>query len=149
MEIVEASGGAHMDQLRSLFKEYWASFGFTPCFQGFETELENLPAGYSALWLAIVDGQAAGCVALRRIDEERAEAKRLWVRPEFRGKGIGRKLLETSIARARETGFKQLVGDTMPVMADALSMYERMGFQRIEPYLANPTPGAICIGYTL
>jgi len=153
MEIVEASGAERIAAVRDLFEEYWKSFGFTPCFQGFGDELEKLPGEYAppggALLIAEEDGAVAGCVAVRRVDETRCEAKRLYVRPAFRGKGTGLALLEAAMNRAREMGYRQVVGDTMPVMADALRMYERMGFERIEPYLKEPTPGAICIGLKL
>ncbi len=97
----------------------------------------------------MIDDAAAGCIALRRVDSWRGEAKRLYVRPEFRGRGIARGLLEWVIAEARKEGYRELVGDTMPVMQHALALYERMGFERTSPYLSDPTPGAICIRLAL
>src|SRR5262249_36859083 len=92
-------------QVRGLMQEYWASFGFTPCFQNFSEELAGLPGGYAPpsgrLGLALVDGHPAGCAALRRLDDTRCEAKRVYVRPAFRGAGIGRALLHWLIAEAR------------------------------------------------
>jgi putative acetyltransferase len=121
--------------VRALLTEYWGSFGFTPCFQNFSAELEGLPGAYARpagrLALAEVDGEPAGCIALRRVDEIRAEPKRLYVRPTFRGLGLGRSLLEWVMNEARTAGYKELVGDTMPVMSDALSLYDRMGFERV------------------
>src|ERR1035438_7734408 len=97
MEIVEAVSGGQVAQVRELFEEYWASFGFTPCFQNFGGELATLPGDYAPpggrLGLALVDGRPAGCVALRRFDAERCEFKRLYLRPQFRGGGRGRRLL--------------------------------------------------------
>lgn len=133
--------------VRTLFEEYWQSFGFTPCFQDFGTELAKLPGDFvppgGALAMARWDGEAAGCVALRRFDDHRCEAKRLFVRPQFRGRGLGQALLEWVIREARRAGYREMVGDTMPVMREALAMYERRGFEVTGPYGAKPTPGAI------
>ena len=134
---------------RKLFEEYWSSFGFTPCFQNFSEELAALPGEYvppaGRLALALEDDEPVGCVALRRLDDTRCEAKRFYVRPEFRHRGIGRALLDWVIAEARAIGYRELRGDTMPVMERALAMYDSIGFERTGPYLENPTPGAICI----
>jgi GNAT superfamily N-acetyltransferase len=120
--------------VRALLGEYWDSFGFTPCFQNFGDELAGLPGAYAPpggrLALASMDGQPAGCIALRRVDADRAEAKRLYVRPAFRNLGLGRALLEWAMAEARAAGFAEIVGDTMPAMRDALKLYDRMGFER-------------------
>jgi carbonic anhydrase len=121
-------------EVRALLEEYWSSFGFTPCFQNFGDELAGLPGAYAPpdgrIALATVGGQSAGCIALRRVDADRAEAKRLYVRPAFRGGGLGRALMEWAMAEARTAGYREIVGDTMPVMRDALALYERMGFER-------------------
>jgi putative acetyltransferase len=148
MEIVPAIGEARIAQVRDLFQEYWQSFGFTPGFQNFAVEVAGLPGPYALpdgrLALALADdNDPAGCIALRRVDRARAEAKRLYVRSPFRGLGIGRKLLEWVIAEARAAGYRELVGDTMPVMQTALAMYDQLGFERTAPYAAGATPGAI------
>jgi GNAT superfamily N-acetyltransferase len=147
MQIVEVTTKEQTAHVRELFEEYWTSFGFTPCFQDFGAELAGLPGGYAPpggrLALALVAGQPVGCAALRRLDEERCEFKRLYVRPQFRGGGRGRQLLAWVIAEARAAGYRQAVCDTMPAMAQALAMYERAGFERTEPYSPHPTPGAI------
>ena len=147
MEIASVRTAAEIEEVRRLFEEYWSSFGFTPCFQNFGAELAALPGEYvppgGMLALARIDGQAAGCIALRRVDEARGEMKRLYVRPAFRSTGAGRALLEWLIARAREAGYREIVCDTMPVMDRALAMYDRYGFERGEPYANEPTPGAI------
>ena len=120
--------------MRTLLEEYWNSFGFTPCFQNFGDELAGLPGAYAPpggrLALATIGGQSAGCIALRRVDALHAEAKRLYVRPAFRGIGLGRALMEWVMTEARAVGYDEIVGDTMPVMRDALALYERMGFER-------------------
>ncbi len=111
--------------------------------------MAGLPGAYAPpdgrLAMAFVDGQPAGCVALRRVDAERAEAKRLYTRPAFRGIGLGRALMEWAMAEARVAGYCELVGDTMPAMRDALALYDRMGFERTEPCTENPTNDAIFI----
>src|SRR5689334_18065121 len=98
MQIVPAQTAEQLETVRRLFEEYWSSFGFTPCFQNFGDELAGLPGKYAPprgrLALAVIEGSAAGCVALRALDAERCEVKRLYVRPEFRGSGIGRALLD-------------------------------------------------------
>jgi GNAT superfamily N-acetyltransferase len=153
MQIVNVVTPEHLALVRALFEEYWTSFGFTPCFQNFSGELAALPGDYvppaGRLALAMVDGQPAGCAALRRFDSDRCEFKRLFVRPQFRGLGLGRQLLAWVIAEAKAAGYRQLVCDTMPVMADALAMYERAGFERTAPYSGHPTPGAIFLRLVL
>jgi len=153
MEILAVDSGPRLEQVRALFQEYWTSFGFTPCFQGFGAELAGLPGEYAApggrLALALIDGEAAGCVALRKFDAGRCEAKRLYVRPPFRGRGLGHALLDWVIAEARLAGYREMVGDTMPVMERALEMYDRAGFERTGPYSADPTQGAIFLRLNL
>ena len=153
VEILPVTGEGRVEEVRALFQEYWDSFGFTPCFQGFGAELERLPGEYAPpagrLALALVDGRPAGCIALRGCGAGRCEAKRLYVRPEFRGHGLGRALLDWVIAEARAAGYREMVGDTMPVMDRALSMYDRYGFERTGPYTEDPTPGAVYLRLNL
>jgi putative acetyltransferase len=153
MEIVHVTTAGQLAEVRALFEEYWQSFGFTPCFQNFSGELAALPGDYvppgGRLALALVHGKPAGCAALRRFDAQRCEFKRLFVRPQFRGLRLGRELMAWIIAEAKSAGYRQLVCDTMPVMADALTMYERAGFERTEPYSVHPTPGAIFLRLVL
>jgi len=134
---------------RAVLKEYWDSFGFTPCFQNFAEELAGLPGRYAPpdgrLALAWADAEPAGCIALRRFDERRGEVKRLYVRPAYRGFGLGRRLLEWVLSEARAVGYGEIVGDTMPVMGEALALYDRMGFERTEPYADQEESGAIAI----
>jgi GNAT superfamily N-acetyltransferase len=144
--IEQAVSADALESLRALFQEYWTSFGFTPCFQNFDSELAALPGKYAPphgrLLLANVNGQPAGCVALRRFDQTRGEVKRLYVRPQFRGSGLGKALMNALAAEARGIGYSELIADTIPtVMATALAMYERLGFERITPY-SDETPEA-------
>ena len=147
MMIANAKTADEIAEVRRLFEEYWNSFDFTPCFQNFSGELAALPGDYAppggALGLALVDGAAAGCVALRRIDDARCEAKRLYVRPQFRGRRVGLALLDWVIAQARAAGYREMLGDTMPVMERALAMYDRYGFERGAPHTDKPAAGAI------
>ena len=148
-QIEVVSGEATLAQVRVLLEEYWSSFGFTPCFQNFGDELAGLPGAYTPpsgrLAMATVDGKPAGCVALRQLDASRAEVKRLYLRPAFRGLGLGRGLLEWVMAEARAAGYQEIVGDTMPEMREALALYDKAGFERGEPYSEKPTEGAIFI----
>lgn len=141
------TSAAELSIVKSLFEQYWSSFGFTPCFQGFASEVANLPGSYAPpagrLALATVGGEAAGCVAMRGFDAYRCEAKRLFVKPEFRGRGIGRALVEWLMSEARAAGYSEMLGDTLPIMAEALAIYDRLGFERTAPYGERPTPGAI------
>jgi GNAT superfamily N-acetyltransferase len=147
LTIAAAQAAGEIELVRTLLLEYWDSFGFPPSFQNFSLEVAGLPGLYAPpegrLGLALLDGQAAGCVALRRIDPLRCEAKRLYVRGAFRGRGLGGELLRWVIAEARAAGYAQVLGDTMPAMREALGMYERWGFQRVAAYSDKPTPGAI------
>jgi GNAT superfamily N-acetyltransferase len=147
VEIVPVENETQVGQVRELFEEYWKSFGFTPCFQGFGAEVAGLPGKYAPpegrLALSTIEGVPAGCAALRPFDRERCEAKRLYVRPQFRGAGVGRALMDWVIAEARRAGYGEMVGDTMPVMERALGMYARMGFEHTAAYMDEPTPGAI------
>jgi len=134
MQILHAESFEQLQQIRSLFEEYWTTFGFTACFQNFDRELAGLPGAYAKpegrLALALMDEFPAGCIALRRFGAGRAEAKRLYVRPQFRRRGIARTLLEWVIAEARAAGYCELVGDTLPAMTAALELYDRIGFHR-------------------
>jgi GNAT superfamily N-acetyltransferase len=153
IQILPVESAEALAPVCTLLQEYWDSFGFTPCFQNFSDEIAGLPGAYAPpggrLALAMVEGQPAGCVALRRLDACRAEVKRLYARPAFRGFGLGRALLEWVMAEARAAGYSEMVGDTMPVMGKALALYDRMGFERCEPYAPKPTEGAIYIRKTL
>ena len=143
MPIIEARSEAELAAVRDLFTEYWNSFGFTPCFQGFGEEVASLPGKYTVLGLLILEDAPAGCVALRPLDDTRAEFKRLYVRSAYRGLGLGHVLLDWIIQRARDLGYRELVADTMPEMTTALAMYQRAGFEITGPYAEDPTPGAV------
>ncbi|HVQ25556.1 MAG TPA: GNAT family N-acetyltransferase [Planctomycetota bacterium] len=130
--------------LRSLFAEYARSVDEPGCFAGFERELADLPRGYLALFLSCEEAVAAGCVGLREIDRDTAEMKRLYVRPAWRGRGLGRALAEAAIGAARAAGYGRIVLDSLPKMQEARALYGSLGFSEAAPYLASPTPGADC-----
>lgn len=135
-------------QARELFLEYAQSLGFSLCFQNFDKELAELPGDYvppsGRLLLAEFEGHLAACVALHKLDSGICEMKRLYLRPQFRGKGVGRALAERIIDEARQIGYQRMRLDTVePVMKDAVAMYRRLGFKEIAPYCANPMAGAI------
>lgn len=134
-----------LDDVRGLLREYAGSLAFDLDFQDFDRELAGLPGAYraphGALLGARVHGVLAGCVALRRIDDERGELKRLYVRPAERSSGLGRALAEAAIDEARRLGYRHLLLDTTPGMEKAQALYERLGFVDTEPYTQNPVPG--------
>jgi putative acetyltransferase len=139
-KLVEATRAEQVAVVRGLFAEYARLVDEPACFVDFERELDALPGDYR-LWLG---EDAAGCVAVRLLDPETAEMKRLFVRSAHRGKGLGRALAEAAIGGAREAGCKRIVLDSLPKMREAQALYELLGFTPIEPYLREPTPGAIC-----
>lgn len=143
IEIRQVETGSEIEASRALFREYEKWLGLDLCFQGFEEELKNLPGKYvppsGRLLLAHSDGDVAGCIALRPLDERICEMKRLFVRDAFRGRQIGRLLIERVIADARNIGYERLRLDTFPPkMGKAVDLYVAYGFYEIAPYYANP-----------
>ena len=134
-----------VEVVRELFREYAASLAFPLDFQGFDRELAELPGEYApprgALLVAAVDGTAAGCVGLRPLDEETAELKRLYVRPGYRGLGLGRRLTEEILGFARADGYRRVRLDTVPGMDAAQALYRELGFREIPAYRPNPIAG--------
>jgi len=147
MQLVRVEGaGPPLEEARSLLDEYWRSFGFTPCFQGFDRELATLPGAYAPPRGTLLLLPGRGCVAVRPLDAETAEMKRLYLRPQARGGGLGRLLASAAVAHARESGFARVVLDTLPEqMAEAVALYRSMGFREAKAYLPEPTPGALCL----
>ena len=137
--------GPRLDEVRRLVEEYGASLAVDLSFQDFSCELATLPGDYAApggiLLLALIDATAAGCVAVRRVDDTRCEMKRLFVRPAFQGSGCGRLLADRAVAWAAGAGYRQMLLDTLPTMTAAQTMYERLGFVDVPAYRFNPVPG--------
>lgn len=147
IRIIPAVDSTEIQNIRELFREYAASLEVDLCFQGFEQELAGLPGEYAPpagrLYLVYVDGSPAACVALRKIADGICEMKRLYVRPSHRGLGIGRQLVLKLIEDARSLGYSKMRLDTLPSMQRAQELYRAIGFKPIEPYRANPVPGAL------
>ncbi|MFN4102814.1 MAG: GNAT family N-acetyltransferase [Tepidimonas sp.] len=142
--------GAPLEHIRTLFLEYQDDIGIDLCFQGFADELAGLPGAYApplgALVLATVDGEVAGCCALRPLlDSDHGNAcemKRLFVRRAFRGFGLGRQLVEQILLLAQQAGYDCVLLDTLRDMEAARTLYHEIGFEEIPPYYHNPLPGA-------
>jgi ribosomal protein S18 acetylase RimI-like enzyme len=148
VDLSHAQSPEQITRVRELFLEYAQSLGFSLCFQSFDKELAELPGDYAPpegrLLLATYDGAPAGCIALHKLAPEICEMKRLYVRPQFRGKGLGRTLAERLIADARHIGYQRLRLDTVePRMKTAVAMYRQLGFREIAPYRPNPIEGAL------
>ena len=142
-EIIQAETPDDMDEGRKIFTEYENWLGVSLCFQGFDEEMARLPGKYAPpngrLLLAMDNGEVAGCVASRPLDNEICEMKRLFVREKFQGSGLGRELIEKLIAEAKLSGYKKMRLDSwIPRMGKAIEMYRRHGFYEIEPYNVNP-----------
>jgi putative acetyltransferase len=148
LTLTQVESPAQIEQARELFLEYAQSLGFSLCFQNFDQELAGLPGDYAPpdgrLLLANYREQLAGCVALHTLKPGICEMKRLYLRPQFRGRGLGRVLAETVISEARVIGCRKMRLDTVePVMPNAVAMYRRLGFKEIEPYRTNPNAGVL------
>ncbi|MBS0499887.1 MAG: GNAT family N-acetyltransferase [Burkholderiaceae bacterium] len=150
IDLIVAQSPEELAGARALFQEYAEQLGVDLDFQHFEAELAELPGDYAAprgtLLLARVDGELAGCCALRPIDDvdyaNAAEMKRLYVRKAFRGFGLGRQLAEAILEAALQIGYGCVLLDTLDDMESARALYEDLGFEEIPPYYHNPLPGA-------
>jgi len=150
IEVTAPASVPDLDAVRTIFREYAAGLGVDLCFQNFEQELASLPGDYAeprgALFLAHVDGELAGCCALRALDSadypNASEMKRLYVRKAFRGFGLGRQLAEAALDAARRAGYDCVLLDTLDDMEAARALYEDLGFEDVPPYYHNPVPGA-------
>jgi ribosomal protein S18 acetylase RimI-like enzyme len=136
-----------IDEVRRLFREYEAYLNVDLCFQGFEEELAGLPGNYAppdgALLIGLSGNEAVGCVAVRRLDPETCEMKRLFVKPRARRSGLGRRLAREIISTAQALGYSLMRLDTLDKLSEAMRLYESLGFRRTGPYYANPLPGVV------
>jgi putative acetyltransferase len=148
VQIRLAESAEDITRVRRLFLEYAESLGFSLCFQGFDQELAELPGKYAPptgrLYLAECDGEIAGCIALKKLGEGECEMKRLYVRPNFRGKRVGKTLVEKLLDEARSMGYRTMYLDTIATkMAEAVAIYRSIGFVECPPYYHNPQPDAL------
>lgn len=148
LQILQAESLDHIETVRELFREYESWLGMDLCFQGFEEELQTLPGRYEPpdgrLFIASADEKPAGCIAMRKLEDGICEMKRLYLRPEFRGQGIGNALITKLIREASSAGYERMRLDTHPPrMAKAVSIYESYGFRQIPPYYDNPNTNVL------
>jgi putative acetyltransferase len=157
IEIFTPATAELFNAARAIFREYAAQLGVDLCFQNFDAELADLPGEYAAprgaLLLATVDGEVAGCGALRALTDadypNACEMKRLYVRPAFRRFGLGRLLAQALMDRGLQAGYSNLLLDTLDDMEAARGLYASLGFEEIAPYYFNPIPGAHYLKATL
>ncbi len=158
IELVEAY--THKDEVKALFNEYTQmlidgdnSFKDYLELQNYDHELEDLEdkygLPYGRLYLVFYDGVLAGCIGLRKIDSENCEMKRLYVKPQFRGKKIASFLVKHIIEEARKIGYKHILLDTLPFLETAINMYKNYGFYEIESYNNSPMDNLIYLKYDL
>ena len=147
LTMAQAESAAEIAEARRIFREYADRLGVDLCFQGFEQELAGLPGDYAPpqgrLLLAVDAGRVAGCVALRPNSTGDCEMKRLYVRPEFRGTGLGRRLALEIMRQGQGIGYRRMRLDTLPVMKEAIALYRSLNFREIGPYRLNPVEGAL------
>ncbi|MEO8870726.1 MAG: GNAT family N-acetyltransferase [Granulicella sp.] len=143
--LVRVESEEHIAEVRELFLEYAAAIGVDLEYQGFTAELAALPFPYlpprGVLLIAKINGESAGCVAMRRLDAQTGEMKRLYVRPAFRSWGLGKQLISEVIQAARRNGYKVLRLDTLPSMVAAQRLYRSLGFSEIPAYNSTHSPG--------
>jgi len=147
IQIVQAASHEQIGNVRDLFIEYAHSLNVSLCFENLDKEVNELPGVYApprgSLLLAADGEKIAGCVALKKVDDRVCEMKRLYVRAEFRGRGIGKRLAMQIVDEAREIGYERLRLDTLPSMKEAISLYRSLGFEEIPAYRELPVPGAL------
>lgn len=147
IELADASAPPLLVVARDLFREYQLAIGIDLGFQDFEREVVMLPGPYAPpggrLVVAVVDGTPAGCGALRPLSPSIAELKRMWVRPAFRGRGLGRSIAEVLLHAADARGYAAVRLDSLGSMKEAHALYASLGFREISAYYDNPLPGVV------
>jgi ribosomal protein S18 acetylase RimI-like enzyme len=141
-ELVAVRDKPDLDEVRVLLLEYAASLPVPLDFQDFDRELAELPGAYGPPRGALLLAHGLGCVALRPFDDTTCELKRLYVRPQARGSGLGHALVDEVVAEARRLRYARMRLDTLPTMVAAQALYEQLGFREIPAYTSNPVAGA-------
>jgi len=149
MQIRDARFPEDRSLVLELFREYQAWINLDLSFQNFEAELASLPGAYAEPKGALLLAESYGCIAMRPLEDGLCEMKRLYLRPEARGKGAGRALIGAIIDRARSNGYRAMRLDTMPFMGSAIGLYREFGFVEIPAYCKNPVEGALFLELTL
>ena len=153
IEIKLASFPEDLERVAAIFREYVASPSVSLDFQDYETEFASLPGKYATpdgrVLLALKDGAIVGCAALRKVDASMCEMKRVYIRSTARGEGLGRRLIESIIAEAREAGYSRICLDVLPEFVAAQSIYESLGFRAAPPVTFNPVPKTKFLGLDL
>ena len=153
IQITDKSSAEELEQVKSLFREYASWLSVDLSFQRFEEELLALPDNYAApigaLFMAKVDGLAAGCVAVRRFDNTTCEMKRLFVRDAYKGRGIGKQLAAKAVEAGKALGYHRMLLDTLAHMRPAIDLYTSLGFQPIAAYYDNPISNAVYLSMPL
>lgn len=136
---------AELDAVRALIEEYVRSLGIDLSFQEVDAELADLASAYGppggCILVALAGEKVAGCVALRPLEDQICEMKRLYVRSHYRGSGLGKRLALAVIEKGRDLGYERMRIDTLPQMQEARKLYASLGFREIAPYRFNPVPG--------
>lgn len=142
IKILKIATKEDLEEIKNLFREYAKFLEISLDFQDFESELAKLPAKYAepegAIFLAKIDSQPAACVALWKLEEGICEMKRLYVKPEFQGLGLGKKMAQTIIEEAKGKGYKIMKLDTLRRLKSANYLYASLGFRETKPYNYNP-----------
>src|SRR3954465_12797118 len=153
IRITEARWPDDRDTVEALFREYVASLAEDISFQNVDDELSTLPGKYArpggAVLIARDGAQAAGAVGYRMVEPGVCEMKRLYVRPAFRGLGLGRELANELIEDARAQGYRTMLLDTLASMSSARALYRDFGFVPVAPYYDNPLPGVMYMALEL
>ncbi len=147
VRVAQARTRSQLSSAEELIKEYAASLGIDLSFQNFEREMAEFPGAYSRpdgrIIIAIEGRDAVGVVGIRKLSGKTCELKRMYVRPEFRGMGIGRMLANKAIEEARGIGYRRMRLDTLSRLKEATSLYESLGFEKVGPYTVNPNEDAV------
>lgn len=149
VEIIEPKTAGEIDAVKALFVEYAQFLNVDLCFQGFDEEIATFPAKYRHLLLGLVDGAPAGAIGLKDIGRGACEMKRLYVRPDFQGLGLGRRLSLALIDAARAHGFSIMRLDTLERLEPAIALYNSLGFAKTDGYYDNPLDGVVYMAMRL